>query len=70
MIRGAVGYTDTELSQPSHDQGGHDGAEPDEDSTGEQIRQAVAANQAENDQLIHPACCCTRTHLSKLSEKY
>ena len=43
---------DVQPSQPSQDQGGHDGGETDEDNVGERVRQAVAANQAENNVLL------------------
>ena len=46
------GSTSTDPPPPSQDQGGFDGHEPDEDDVREQIRQAVAANQAENNALL------------------
>jgi hypothetical protein len=46
------GSTSTDPPPPSQDQGGFDGHEPDEDDVREQILQAVAANQAENDALL------------------
>ena len=46
------GSTSADPSPPSQDQGGFDDHEPDEDDVREQVRQAVAANQAENDALL------------------
>ena len=40
------------VDPPSHDQGGHADSEPGEDDANERVRAAVAANQAENDQLL------------------
>ena len=59
MIRGGHLLRALEPSPPSQDQGGLDDSEPDEDDVREQVRQAVAANQAENDaaaQHAAPAC--------------